>query len=246
MREHGMMEEPFFDDSNLCFTYMQDEELVYYAKQGSQRAAEILLKRYRSLVEMKARSYFLIGAEHEDVVQEGLLGLYKAIRDFRYDRFHKFRPFAELCVTRQIISAVKAATRQKHIPLNDSISIDRPIQDRASADADTTLGEMLPDPNALTPEEVILYQRIPMAVLRLAQERMSPLELQVLECYLDGLSYREMSEKLNRHTKCIDNALQRVKKKIVQVYQEYYGEENTAVRRRKRLRIAPELDDNLL
>lgn len=246
MREHGMMEEPYFDDSNLCFSYMQDEELVYYAKQGSQRATEILLKRYRSLVEMKARSYFLIGAEHEDVIQEGLLGLYKAIRDFRYDRFHKFRPFAELCVTRQIISAVKAATRQKHIPLNDSISIDRPLQDHHNNETDTTLGETIADPNCLTPEEIILYQRIPMAVLRLAQERMSPLELQVLECYLDGLSYREMSEKLNRHTKCIDNALQRVKKKIVQVYEEYYGDEPPQSRRRRPLRIAPELDDNLL
>lgn len=246
MREHSMMEEPYFDDTNLCFSYMQDEELVYYAKQGSQRATEILLKRYRSLVEMKARSYFLIGAEHEDVIQEGLLGLYKAIRDFRYDRFHKFRPFAELCVTRQIISAVKAATRQKHIPLNDSISIDRPLQDPNNNETDTTLGETLSDPNCLTPEEIILYQRIPMAVLRLAQERMSPLELQVLECYLDGLSYREMSEKLNRHTKCIDNALQRVKKKIVQVYEEYYGDEPPQSRRRRPLRIAPELDDSLL
>lgn len=246
MMEHGMVEEPYFDDTNLCFAYMQDEELVYYAKQGSQRATETLLKRYRSLVEMKARSYFLIGAEHEDVVQEGLLGLYKAIRDFRYDRFHKFRPFAELCVTRQIISAVKAATRQKHIPLNESVSLDRPLQDPNNHETDTTLGETIPDPNCLTPEEVILSVRIPMAVLRIAQERMSQLELQVLECYLDGLSYRDMSEKLNRHTKCIDNALQRVKKKIIQVYEEYYGEESTPTRRRRPMRIAPELDDNLL
>lgn len=236
----------FFDDSVLCTAYMADEELVFYAKQGSERATETLLKRYRSLVESKARSYFLIGADHEDVVQEGLIGLFKAIRDFKDAQVHKFRPFAELCVTRQIISAVKAATRQKHIPLNEYISLYRPLQNHHNDDTDSNLGDILPDPNALTPEQWILQKRIPRAVMNMAREKMSDLEKQVLEFYLDGLSYKEMSDRLCRGTKCIDNALQRVKKKLIQVYEEHYGEASQCPRRRRRVRVTPELDDNLL
>ncbi|MDM7460780.1 MAG: RNA polymerase sporulation sigma factor SigH [bacterium] len=236
----------FLEDANLCTTYMADEELVLYAKQGNERATETLLKRYRSLVESKARSYFLIGADHEDVVQEGLIGLFKAIRDFKDAQVHKFRPFAELCVTRQIISAVKAATRQKHIPLNDYVSLYRPLQNHQNDDTDSNLSDILPDPNTLTPEQWILQKRIPHAVLHMAREKMSELEKQVLEFYLDGLSYKEMSDRLCRGTKCIDNALQRVKKKIVQVYEENYGESSQCSRRRRRARVMPELDDNLL
>ncbi len=234
-----------FDDTSLCMTHLQDEELVLYAKQGSQRAVEVLLKRYRSLVESKARAYFLVGADHEDVVQEGLIGLFKAIRDFRDDPVHKFRPFAELCVTRQIISAVKAATRQKHIPLNEYVSLYKPLQNN-NEESDSHLGDMLPDPNTLTPEQWIMERRIPLAVLKMARDLMSTLEKQVLDFYLDGLSYREMSERLCRNTKCIDNALQRVKKKLVQVYEENYGENSQCNRRRRRAQVAPELDDNLL
>ncbi len=243
----AMMDNQYhYDDAGLCTTFMADEELVFYAKQGSERATETLLKRYRSLVESKARSYFLIGADHEDVVQEGLIGLFKAIRDFRDERVHKFRPFAELCVTRQIISAVKAATRQKHGPLNDYISLYRPLQNHHNDETDSNLTDILPDPNALTPEEWILQRRIPLAVMHMAREKMSDLEKQVLEFYLDGLSYKQMSELLCRGTKCIDNALQRVKKKLIQVYEENYGELSQCPRRRRRTRITPELDDNLL
>lgn len=234
------------EDSMLCTSHMADEELVFYAKQGNERATETLLKRYRSLVESKARSYFLIGADHEDVVQEGLIGLFKAIRDFRDERVHKFRPFAELCVTRQIISAVKAATRQKHVPLNDYISLYRPLQNHHNDETDSNLTDVLPDPNMPTPEEWILQRRIPLAVMAMARERMSDLERQVLEFYLDGLSYKDMSERLSRGTKCIDNALQRVKKKLIQVYEENYGELSQCPRRRRDVRITPELDDNLL
>lgn len=234
------------EDPILCTTYMADEELVFYAKQGNERATETLLKRYRSLVESKARSYFLIGADHEDVVQEGLIGLFKAIRDFRDERVHKFRPFAELCVTRQIISAVKAATRQKHVPLNEYVSLYRPLQNHHNDETDSNLTDILPDPNTLTPEEWILQRRIPLAVMAMARERMSDLERQVLEFYLDGLSYKDMSERLARGTKCIDNALQRVKKKLIQVYEENYGESSQCPRRRRNTRITPELDDNLL
>ncbi len=236
-----------YDDPTLCTAHMPDEELVYYAKQGNERATEALLKRYRSLVESKARLYFLIGADHEDVVQEGLIGLYKAIRDFRNERVHKFRPFAELCVTRQIISAVKAATRQKHVPLNDYVSLYRPLQNHHNDDTDSNLTDILPDPNTLTPEQWILQRRIPLAVMHMARERMSELERQVLDFYLDGLSYKQMSEILCRGTKCIDNALQRVKKKLIQVYEENYGESsNQSARWRRHPRIIPELDDNLV
>jgi RNA polymerase sporulation-specific sigma factor len=235
----------YFDETGLCLNQMQDEELVQYAKQGCQRATEILIRRYRSLVESKARAYFLIGADHEDVVQEGLIGLYKAIRDFRFDRLSSFRPFAELCITRQIITAVKTATRQKHQPLNDYVSLYNPLQNNGE-ESDSCLMEILPDPNALNPEQWILERRIPQTVLRLVRELLSPLEMQVLECYLDGLSYREMSERLNRHTKCIDNALQRIKKKLKQVYEENYGEQSGNSRRKRRVRIAPELEDTSL
>ncbi len=246
MNDHMMAsdEYSYFDDMRLCIESLQDEELVVYAKQGSQRATEALIKRYRSLVEMKARSYFLMGADHEDVVQEGLIGLYKAIRDYRYDRLCKFRHFAELCVTRQIISAVKAATRQKHLPLNEYISICHPVQNNSNEETDSQLAEILPDPNTLTPEQWILECKIPQAVLRMARELMSELEQRVLDCYLEGLSYREMSERLNRHTKCIDNAIQRIKKKIIQVYQDNYGENSLNGRRTRRTRIAPELEDD--
>jgi len=243
----AMMDNQYsYEDSLLCTTFMADEELVLYAKQGNERATETLLKRYRSLVENKARLYFLVGADHEDVVQEGLIGLFKAIRDFRNEPEHKFRVFAELCVTRQIISAVKAATRQKHVPLNDYVSLYRPLQNHHNDETDSNLTDILPDPNALTPEEWILQRRIPLAVMAMARERMSDLERQVLDFYLDGLSYKEMSERLARGTKCIDNALQRVKRKIVQVYEENYGDLAQCPRRRRQVPIIPELDDNLL
>ncbi|MDW8106751.1 MAG: RNA polymerase sporulation sigma factor SigH [Armatimonadota bacterium] len=235
-----------YDEATLCTAHMADEELVFYAKQGNERAAETLLKRYRGLVESKARLYFLVGADHEDVIQEGLIGLYKAIRDFRYERVHKFRPFAELCVTRQIISAVKAATRQKHIPLNDYVSLYRPLQNHHNDETDSNLTDILPDPNALTPEQWILQRRIPLAVMHMAREKMSELERKVLDFYLDGMSYKQMSEILCRGTKCIDNALQRVKKKLIQVYEENYGDSSQNGRRKRRPRIIPELDDNLV
>ncbi|MCW5934637.1 MAG: RNA polymerase sporulation sigma factor SigH [Fimbriimonadia bacterium] len=220
-----------FDDTKLRFYRMQDEELVQYAKLGSHRAAEQLMSRYRSLVENKARNYFFMGADHEDVVQEGMIGLFKAIRDFRIDRLAKFRPFAELCVTRQIITAVKTATRQKHIPLNEYVSLYRPIQNDES---EGCLVEVLPDATTPNPEDYIINHKVPQAVFELVRPTLSPLEDQVLNCYLDGLSYRDMSDRLQRHTKCIDNALQRIKRKLAQTYQEYYEDNPTKARRRKR------------
>lgn len=193
------------------FNCMQDEEVVHLAKCGNLGATEFLITRYRPLVENKAKAYFVMGADHDDVVQEGMIGLYKAIRDFRSDRLNKFRPFAELCVTRQIITAVKTATRQKHVPLNAYVSLNRSITGEAS---DSSLLDVLPDAGVENPEDAVLSERLPPNLPELVRHVLSDLERQVLQCYLDGLSYREMSDRLQCHTKSVDNALQRVKRKI--------------------------------
>jgi RNA polymerase sporulation-specific sigma factor len=200
-----------YDDGSLRFQNMQDEEVVVYAKCGSQQATEHLLAKYRGMVESKARSYFLMGADHEDVVQEGMIGLFKAIRDFREDKLTKFRPFAELCVTRQIITAVKMATRQKHAPLNAYISLNRPLNDE---DNDSTLLEIIPDESVADPAAVVVDQHQPRNLLEMLDGHLSNLEARVLECYLEGMSYREMSKVLGCRPKSIDNALQRVKRKV--------------------------------
>ncbi len=190
------------------FGLMQDEEVVSLAKRGHAGAAEFLITRYRPLVESKAKSYFVVGADREDVIQEGMIGLYKAIRDFRNDRLGKFRPFAELCVTRQIITAVKTATRHKHAPLNAYVSLNR----SSDGPQDPSLLEVLCDPAHSQAAED------PAGTVRNLEDELrgtlSELELCVLRCYLQGMSYREMSRELECHTKSVDNALQRVKRKI--------------------------------
>lgn len=193
------------------FLLMQDEEVVGLAKDGNRVATEFLIERYRSLVENKAKAYFVMGADHEDVVQEGMIGLYKAIRDFRSDRLSKFRPFAELCVTRQIITAVKTATRQKHVPMNGYVSLNRSMSGETT---DGSLLDVLPDQASEDPEAAALSPKLPKNLHDLVKHALSDLERCVLRCYLDGMSYREMSQELRCHTKSIDNALQRVKRKI--------------------------------
>lgn len=190
---------------------MQEEEVVDLAKCGHPGATEFLISRFRPLVENKAKAYFVVGADREDVIQEGMIGLYKAIRDFRSDRLNRFRPFAELCVTRQIITAVKTATRQKHVPLNGYISLNRSYQSEAS---ESTLIDVLPDGCTDNPEQQVLGGRIPKNLNDMVSNVLSELERAVLRCYLDGMSYREMSAQLTCHPKSIDNALQRVKRKI--------------------------------
>jgi RNA polymerase sporulation-specific sigma factor len=190
---------------------MQDEEVVDMAKSGHLGATEFLITRYRPLVESKARAYFVVGADREDVIQEGMIGLYKAIRDFRVDRLAKFRPFAELCVTRQIITAVKTATRQKHVPLNGYVSLHRSMHGDS---AESSLLDVLPDQGMESPEDAMFSRKLPPNLEELVQHALSDLERQVLRCYLAGMSYREMSANLACHTKSIDNALQRVKKKV--------------------------------
>lgn len=200
------------ESTSACsFGTMQDEEVVHLAKSGHLGATEFLITRYRPLVENKAKAYFVIGADREDVIQEGMIGLYKAIRDFRLDRLSKFRPFAELCVTRQIITAVKTATRQKHVPLNGYVSLHRSLTGEAQ---DGSLLDVIADETTESPEQAVFEDRLPQNLEELVKHALSDLERQVLRCYLDGLSYREMSDRLDCHTKSIDNALQRVKRKI--------------------------------
>lgn len=188
-----------------------DEEIVLEARKGSVRAQEYLINKYQNFVKAKAKSYFLIGADKEDIYQEGMIGLYKAIRDFKHDKLASFKAFAELCVTRQIITAIKTATRQKHIPLNTYISLNKPIYDEES---DRTLLDILSLAKVSDPEELIISQEELKYIQGEIGQVLSELEMEVLESYLDGKSYQEIACDLNRHAKSIDNALQRVKRKL--------------------------------
>ena len=189
-----------------------DEELVRCARQGDRTATETLLSRYRPMVESKARTYFLLGAEHDDVVQEGMIGLFKAVRDYRDDRLAQFRAFADLCVTRHILSAVKTASRAKHLPLNYYFS----FHQSASPDMEreTCLLDSLADPRACDPVDYVIGRTGAAAHVDAARGGLSTLEERVLDAYLEGKSYREMSVEMRCVPKTIDNALQRVKRKI--------------------------------
>jgi len=190
---------------------MMDEELVEIARGGSNLAQEFLITKYKNFVRAKARSYFLIGADREDIIQEGMIGLYKAIRDFRREKLSSFRAFAELCITRQIITAIKTATRQKHIPLNSYVSLNKPIYDE---DSDRTLLDVLKGSKITNPEDLIISREEFTAIEHKMGEILSDLEWRVLMAYLDGKSYQEIADELGRHVKSIDNALQRVKRKL--------------------------------
>ncbi len=198
---------------DTCDMYqnMLDETIVEAAHQGDEGAQEFLINKYRNFVRAKARSYFLIGADREDIIQEGMIGLYKAIRDYRDDKLASFRAFAELCITRQIITAIKTATRQKHIPLNSYISLNKPIYDEES---DRTLLDVLSGTKVTDPEELVISREEFVDIEHKMGEFLSDLEWKVLMSYLDGRSYQEIAKDLRRHVKSIDNALQRVKRKL--------------------------------
>ena len=200
------------------FENMTDEAIVRVAQQdGDGAALEYLLNKYKNFVRTKARSYFLIGADHEDIVQEGMIGLYKAIRDFREDRLSSFRAFAELCITRQIITAIKTATRQKHIPLNSYISLNRPIYEE---DSDRTLLDVITEETPSNPEEMLIDREDLSVIEGRIGSMLSELEKQVLIRYIEGKSYVEISEEMGRHVKSIDNALQRIKRKLLKYLEE--------------------------
>lgn len=211
-------DDPALQEEPDRFAPFSDEEIVEMSHSGDSAAEEYLLDKYKNFVRSKARSYFLVGADHEDIVQEGMIGLYKAIRDYRPDKLSSFRAFAELCITRQIITAIKAATRQKHIPLNNYVSLNKPLYDEES---DRTLLDVIVEGRMSDPEELIINMENVGNIRAKINEVLSGLEQEVLNAYLDGKSYQEIAEALGRHVKSIDNALQRVKRKL-----EKYLEEN--------------------
>lgn len=198
-------------EANSSFENKLDEEVVMEAKQGNNVAQEYLINKYKNFVKAKSKSYFLIGADKEDIYQEGMIGLYKAIRDFKPDKLSSFKAFAELCVTRQIITAIKTATRQKHIPLNTYISLNKPIYDEES---DRTLLDILSGIKVTDPEELVISKEEVSHIETEIGQILSDLEMEVLMSYLDGKSYQEIACDLDRHAKSIDNALQRVKRKL--------------------------------
>ncbi len=199
------------NELNSMFSGKKDEEIIVIVREGNDRALEYLLCKYQNFVKAKAKSYFLIGADKEDIYQEGMIGLFKAIRDYKDDKLASFKVFAELCITRQIITAVKTATRQKHIPLNTYISLNKPIYDEES---DRTLLDILSGIKVSDPEELIIDREEIANIENKIGEVLSSLEMEVLNSYLDGKSYQEIASDLDREAKSIDNALQRVKRKL--------------------------------
>ena len=188
-----------------------EEVVVMEAKNGNVRAQEYIISKYENFVKAKAKSYFLIGADKEDIYQEGMIGLYKAIRDINFEKSTSFKTFAELCITRQIITAIKTATRQKHIPLNTYISLNKPVSDDES---DRTLLDILSSMKTTDPEELVISQEQKKHIEAEIEKVLSDLEKEVFQCYLDGKSYQEIACDLDIHAKSIDNALQRVKRKL--------------------------------
>src|SRR2546423_889907 len=189
-------------------------QLVLRARNGDGGALDLLIRRYTGFVRLKASSYFLAGGDSEDLVQEGLIGLYKAVRDFRADKETSFRSFAELCVTRQIITAIKTATRFKHAPLNTYVSFSHTPAGQ-DGDGDVTLGDALPGPNVNDPSVRVISTEELQALVGCLSTTLSSLEADALRLYLEGASYEQMAEELGCDTKTIDNALQRVKRKIL-------------------------------
>jgi len=193
------------------YSQLSDDELIKIIHDGDSRAEEVLIKRYKNFVLAKSRSYFLVGAGREDIVQEGMIGLYKAVRDYKIDRLASFRAFAELCITRQIITAIKAATRQKHQPLNSYVSLNKPIYDEES---DRTLLDILKGTKLNNPEELFVSKETYDLIENQISEMLSTLEFNVLQEYLNGKSYQDIADTLDKHVKSVDNALQRVKRKM--------------------------------
>ena len=208
-------------ESSIYDGYSDEELLVRIRTCAGDEALDYLINKYRNFVRSKARSYFLIGADREDIVQEGMIGFFKAIRDFREDKLSSFRAFAELCVTRQIITAIKTATRQKHIPLNSYVSLNKPIYDE---DSDRTLLDVLSGARISDPEELVISREEFVDIEQKMEEILSDLEWRVLMSYLDGKSYQEIAVDLHRQVKSIDNALQRVKRKL-EKYMESRGDD---------------------
>ena len=193
---------------------VSDEELVERARRGEEKVVELLLNRYRHYARAKARTYFLAGADKEDIVQEGMIGLFKAVRDFQAEKNTAFRAFAELCITRQIITAIKTATRQKHIPLNSYVSLNKPASSERGDER--PLEEALVQQTIDDPADLVISSEEIASIKTSMGKLLSDLETEVLQLYMDGKSYQEIADMLGRHVKSIDNALQRIKRKLEQ------------------------------
>ena len=203
-----------YNDTEKCLTSYrkyEEEELICLANQGDSIAEEIIINKYKKLVKVKARSYFLLLSYTEDIIQEGMIGLYKAVRNYQLKKISSFKAFAELCITRQIITAIKSATRQKHIPLNSYISLNRPI---FNEDSDRTLLDIVDSLSTNDPQDLFLNNEKLESLRKKINKILSDLERDVLEAYLEAKSYQEISQQLGRHVKSIDNALQRIKRKL--------------------------------
>ncbi len=198
-------------DPNFEYENLSDEELVELSASGDRRATEFILAKYKNLVKSRAKAYFLAGADRDDIVQEGMIGLFKAIRDFDVTKQATFRGFAELCIKRQIITAVKSSTRQKHMPLNSYVSLSEPLYDESSERA---LVEMIAQRDVVDPEEVFLRREKAEHIGAEINSRLSNLEKTVLSLYMNGMNYQEIAVELGRTPKSIDNALQRIKRKL--------------------------------
>ena len=206
----------------IVFKDMSDEEVVKLANENNAMAFEFLIYKYKNFVRGKARSYFLVGADRDDIIQEGMIGLFKAVRDYDITRQASFKSFAEICITRQIITAIKSATRQKHIPLNSYVSLNKPIYEE---DSGRTLLDVIEESRVTDPMELFICREDMDKIHKTIGEILSELELRSLMSYLDGNSYNEIALELNRHEKSVDNALQRVKKKMersLETYKLYY------------------------
>lgn len=199
------------EETYLNYEDLTDEAVAELARGFDGDALEFILNKYKNFVRAKARSYFLIGADREDIVQEGMIGLYKAVRDFRASKLTSFRAFAELCITRQIITAIKTATRQKHRPLNSYVSLNKPAYDEES---DRMLIDVISCSKISNPEDIIIGREDFTTIESKMGKLLSPLEMQVLKKYIEGKSYFEVAEELDRSVKSVDNALQRVKNKL--------------------------------
>ncbi len=196
---------------NLNFYQKDEHEIVLNASKGDKIALEYILKKYVKFVKIKAKSYFLIGADNDDIIQEGMIGLYKAIRDFDPTKTSSFKAFADVCITRQIITAIKTATRQKHMPLNSYVSLNKPVYEEES---ERTLLDMIAPTVNNDPEQLMISKEELKRIQGKMNEVLSELELKVVELYLNGKSYQDIADKLKRDVKSIDNALQRVKRKL--------------------------------
>ncbi|MBQ1521024.1 MAG: RNA polymerase sporulation sigma factor SigH [Clostridia bacterium] len=193
---------------------LTDEELVALAKQFDSAASDELYHRYKNIVRGKARPYFLAGADRDDLIQEGMIGLFKAIRDYNFEKNDSFRPFAEICIVRQILTAIKQATRFKHLPLNKYESLYSTVYDE---DSENQLMDVISISSALDPEELYIKQELSRSVEEAVNSSLTPLERAVLECFLDGLSYSEIASELDHSVKSVDNALQRIRKKLEKI-----------------------------